>query len=53
MSTLNVSSQFEIELLSREIDKCNDVEVLRCKLKEMIQLYYQHKQVTKELLLQK
>lgn len=51
--SLDISSQFEIEKLSRDIDNCNDIDFLRDKLKQMIQLYYQHKTLTKELLLQK
>ena len=47
---MNLNSQFEIEKFNRIIDQCDDVEVLREKLKEMVSHFYAQKEVMNEIM---
>jgi len=50
---MNLTSQFEYEKLARLIDECDDVEWLRNQLKSVIELHFNYKETTKNLLFQK
>lgn len=41
----NVSKMFEYERIVREIDECNDIEVIRDMLKKSIKLFYKQQEV--------
>lgn len=47
---MNPSYAFEIEKLNRIIDECDDIEVLRSRLKDMIQMHYVMKSTMTDLL---
>ena len=47
---MNLNSQFEIEKFNRIIDECDDVEVLREKLKEMVKYFYAQREMTMEMM---
>ena len=44
---------FEYEKLSREIDDCNDIDVLKNMLRCYIKLHMKHQEVAKDLLFNK
>lgn len=41
----NISKMFEYERIVREIDECNDIEVIRDMLKKSIKLFYKQQEV--------
>jgi len=50
---MNLTSQFEYEKLSRQIDECEDIEFLREKCKDLIKLYFIQKETTLKMFLVK
>jgi hypothetical protein len=47
---MNINSQFEIEKFNRIIDQCEDIEVLREKLKEMVSCFYAQRETMAEMM---
>ena len=45
----NITKMFEYEMQCREIDECNDIEVLRQMLKTSIRLYIKQQEVVQNL----
>ena len=45
----NITKMFEYEMQCREIDECNDIEVLRQMLKTSIKLYIKQQEVVQNL----
>lgn len=50
---MKLSSQFELEKLSRIIDQCEDIEALKEQTKNLLRLYLTHKETSTQLLLQR
>jgi len=49
----STAKMFEYEKLSREIDDCNDIDVLKNMLRCYIKLHMKHQEVAKDLLFNK
>lgn len=50
---MNLTTQFEYEKLSRIIDECEDIEALKVQTKNLLRLYFTHKETSTQLLLQR
>ena len=50
---MKLTSQFDYVRLSRLIDDCSDIDVLRTHCKSLLQLHYTQKEVTAQLLFNK
>ena len=51
--TDSIEDAFFLERASREIDSLDDIEALRDLAKQILNLYVKHKQVTKNIILDK